>query len=408
MSKNKILIPEFRFPEFANDDDWVEKKLGEIAENLDSRRVPITSTQREVGHIPYYGASGIIDYVKDYIFNEMLLCISEDGANLIDRNYPIAFSISGRTWVNNHSHVLKFKNINIQKIVETYINSINIEKFLTGMAQPKLNRGKLDIIPIPLPKNLEEQQKIASCLSSLDEMIAAHGQKLELFKDHKKGLMQNLFPQQGEKVPKYRFPKFVNDSEWEVKTLGNYLIRPPEYGINAPAVPYSDKLPTYLRITDISEDGRFLSNDKVSVDREVTENNYLSEGDIVLARTGASVGKSYRYRNEDGRLVFAGFLIRVKTYAPELNSDFLFQFFSTNQYWKWVSFISARSGQPGINGTEYSSMPISLPPTIKEQQEIASCLSTLDELIAAQAKNIEQLKLHKKGLMQGLFPKMND
>ena len=98
---------------------------------------------------------------------KFLLCISEDGANLIDRNYPIAFTITGKTRVNNHAHVLKFENYYTQILVEEYINYINIEGFLTGMAQPKLNRGKLDIIPIPLPKNPKEQQCIASCLSAV-------------------------------------------------------------------------------------------------------------------------------------------------------------------------------------------------------------------------------------------------
>jgi type I restriction enzyme S subunit len=187
-------VPNYRFPEFLEDGDWVEKKLGDIAENLDSKRIPITSNQREKGETPYYGASGIIDFVKDYIYNDELLCISEDGANLVDRNYPIAFTIRGKTWVNNHAHVLKFENPRTHILVEKYINSINVEPFLTGAAQPKLNRGKLDIVPIPLPKNPKEQQKIASCLSSLDDLITAQTEKIAQLKLHKKGLMQGLFP----------------------------------------------------------------------------------------------------------------------------------------------------------------------------------------------------------------------
>jgi type I restriction enzyme S subunit len=187
-------VPNYRFPEFLEDGEWVEKKLGDIAENLDSKRIPITSNQREKGETPYYGASGIIDFVKDYIYNDELLCISEDGANLVDRNYPIAFTIRGKTWVNNHAHVLKFENPRTHILVEKYINSINVEPFLTGAAQPKLNRGKLDIVPIPLPKNPKEQQKIASCLSSLDDLITAQTEKIAQLKLHKKGLMQGLFP----------------------------------------------------------------------------------------------------------------------------------------------------------------------------------------------------------------------
>ena len=217
--------------------------------------------------------------------------------------------------------------------------------------------------------------------------------------------MQNLFPQKGQKVPNYRFPEFKKDREWVEEKLGDCLLQKPEYGINAPAVPFSDSLPTYLRITDISEEGNFLSEGKVSVDREVIANDYLSEGDIVLARTGASVGKSYKYRKKDGELVFAGFLIRVKPNPKRLNSELLFQILATSNYWEWVRAVSDRSGQPGINGTQYSNMPIDLPPKVEEQQKIASCLSALDELITAQTEKIEQLQHHKKGLMQGLFPK---
>jgi len=187
-------VPKRRFEEFRESEEWEIKSLGNIAENLDFKRIPITGNIREKGDVPYYGASGIIDYVKDFIFDETLLCISEDGANLVDRNYPIAFSISGRTWVNNHTHVLRFEKVFTQVMVENYLNSINLEDFLTGMAQPKLNRSKLDIIPIPLPKSEVEQQKIADCLSSLDELITAQTQKIEELKKHKKGLMQGLFP----------------------------------------------------------------------------------------------------------------------------------------------------------------------------------------------------------------------
>ena len=186
-------VPQLRFPEFRDAEEWNINVLDKLGENLDYKRVPISERDRTYGNIPYYGASGIVDYIDDFIFDEDLLCISEDGANLVSRTYPIAFPISGMTWVNNHAHVLKFNNFYTQVLVENYLNSINLEEFLTGMAQPKLNRAKLDIIPIPLPEP-EEQQRIASCLLSIDDLITEHTQKLELLKGHKKGMMQQLFP----------------------------------------------------------------------------------------------------------------------------------------------------------------------------------------------------------------------
>ncbi|ENM3758877.1 restriction endonuclease subunit S [Vibrio cholerae] len=205
-------------------------------------------------------------------------------------------------------------------------------------------------------------------------------------------------------VPELRFPEFLNEGSWKNKLLGECLLGKPEYGINAPAVPYSHELPTYLRITDILENGQISQDKKVSVERDVIAKNYLDVGDIVLARTGASVGKSYKYREKDGKLVFAGFLIRIKPDERKLNSEFLFQYLFTEQYWKWVSVNSARSGQPGINGNEYSLLSIPVPTQIEEQQKVADCLSSMDDLITTNIKKLESLELHKKGLMQKLFP----
>lgn len=185
-------------------------------------------------------------------------------------------------------------------------------------------------------------------------------------------------------------------------------MKSPDYGVNAAAVPFSDQLPKYLRITDISEDGRYLPEKQVSVDIEATDGNYLDEGDIVLARTGASVGKSYQHRKEDGRLVFAGFLIRVRPHPKKLVSTYLANFLTTNQFWKWVAVTSARSGQPGINSTEYSALSVPLPPSRLEQQRIASCLSSLDARITDETQKLEAFKLQKRGLMQQLFPSQEE
>ena len=209
-------------------------------------------------------------------------------------------------------------------------------------------------------------------------------------------------------APKLRFPEFRDAPDWEEVSLGTFLVRAPDYGLNAAAVPFSGTLPTYIRITDINSDGQFAPCPRVSVDIGADEEQYLRDGDIVLARTGASVGKSYRYREEDGRLVYAGFLIRVRPNPQRLLSQFLAAYLSTGSYWDWVRLTSARSGQPGINGAEYASMPLPLPPNgraLAEQQKIANCLGSLDDLIAADGRKLEALRQHKQGLVQQLFPR---
>jgi type I restriction enzyme S subunit len=194
----------------------------------------------------------------------------------------------------------------------------------------------------------------------------------------------------------------VIPEDWDVLPLGECLVGRPSYGINAAAVPYSDALPVYIRITDISEDGRFSPDKFVSVKSEQACNYYLSDGDIVFARTGASVGKSYRYNPKDGALVFAGFLIRVMPDANKLHPAFAAAYVTTGNYWRWVRLMSMRSGQPGINGNEYSQLPIPLPP-LPEQCAIAQALSDVDELLGSLEKMIAKKRDLKQAAMKHLL-----
>jgi type I restriction enzyme S subunit len=183
-----------------------------------------------------------------------------------------------------------------------------------------------------------------------------------------------------------------------VKKLKDCCLIKGEYGINAAAVEYSNELPTYIRITDIDDDGNYSGIKKVSVNDENSSNFLLSTGDIVFARTGATVGKTYLYDSRDGELVFAGFLIRFRPNGKILLPQHLKYFTSTNLYWNWVKTVSMRSGQPGINAEEYGSINLPLPP-LPEQKAIAGLLSSWDEAIANTHTLIVQKELLKKWLM---------
>lgn len=161
-----------------NKKGWEVKKLSTICKNLDSNRRPITATDREKGEIPYYGASGIVDYVKDYIFDGDYLLVSEDGANLIMRSTPIAFPIQGKTWVNNHAHVLKFINKETQKFVEYYINSLDISDLVTGCAQPKLTQANMNNINVFYPP-LSLQQQFAEKVEAIEKQKLMLKQSIE-------------------------------------------------------------------------------------------------------------------------------------------------------------------------------------------------------------------------------------
>ena len=160
-------IELFGDPE-TNPKGWTRERLDQICENLDSRRVPITSTDRKAGNYPYYGASGIVDYVKDYIFDEDILLISEDGANLVMRSTPIAFSVSGKVWVNNHAHVVRFESKATQKYIEICFALTDISGSITGTAQPKLNQAKLNAMMFCVPP-IELQEQFATFVEQTDK-----------------------------------------------------------------------------------------------------------------------------------------------------------------------------------------------------------------------------------------------
>ena len=200
-------------------------------------------------------------------------------------------------------------------------------------------------------------------------------------------------------VPNLRFPEFKG--EWEETTLGKCVIQPLDYGMNAAAITY-DGENKYIRITDIDEQSsQYISDSPVSPAGQLLDKYIVEENDILFARTGASTGKTYLYKKKDGKLYFAGFLIRAKI-KTECNSTFIFAQTKTVRYYKWVRFMSIRSGQPGVNSQEYASYRFLIPQK-EEQDKIATFLSLLDSRIEAQIKIIEDLKKLKSSLLDLLF-----
>lgn len=255
--------PQSQFLEMFGNPNYNEKglpttSLSKIADNWDSKRIPITSGNRISGIYPYYGASGIVDYVHDYVFDDKLLLISEDGANLKDRVTPIAFTVEGKCWVNNHAHILKFEDEDSRIYVEYFINYLNVEKYLTGMAQPKLNQERMNAIPITDPCE-DYKKQFASIVRQADKS------KFDSFKS--------------------QFLEMFGNEKWEQKCLGeigtftrgggfqksDYV----EHGI--PCIHYG-QIHTkfgpfiYSHFTEISEDLR-------------PKTKFASKGDLIIAIT---------------------------------------------------------------------------------------------------------------------------
>lgn len=267
-----------------------------------------------------------------------------------------------------------------------------------GSTRQRISRKNLGQIPVPVPP-LPEQQRIAEILTAVDDSIRAGERVIEQTERVKKGLMEELLTgglgsaaiERGE-VPE----------GWERRTLQSLCSEKPEYGANAPKEQYDPTLPRYVRITDITGDGHLSEDTKVSLSRAKAEGYILNEGDLLFARSGATVGKSYVHRNENGECAFAGYLIRFKLRREEALHEWAKYVFQSKRYLDWVRDSQRAGAQPNINAKEYGSYEVLKPP-MPEQQRIASILTSIDEQIAAERKHVEQQKRLKRGLMDDLL-----
>ena len=268
-----------------------------------------------------------------------------------------------------------------------------------GSTVNNLNKALVGNTNVTVP-NIKEQQQIGEYFSNLDNLITLHQRKYSKLLNVKKSMLEKMFPKNGSNIPEIRFKGFTDP--WEQRKLGE-LSSSFEYGLNAAAKEY-DGENKYIRITDIDDESReFKQEDITSPDTDLSsaENYKLSEGDILFARTGASVGKSYIYKASDGLVYYAGFLIRARI-KPEYNSEFVFQNTLTGNYEKFIKVTSMRSGQPGVNAQEYSQYQIMMP-SKPEQDKISDCLRNLDNLITLHQRELEKLQNIKKSMLEKMF-----
>jgi len=190
--------------------------------------------------------------------------------------------------------------------------------------------------------------------------------------------------------------------DWEARELGDLCVNKPEYGANVSAIEFQEGLPRYVRITDINDNGTLISTGVKSIRKEDAKGYQLGDGELIFARSGATVGKTYLYRKSDGPCAFAGYTIRFKPNPSYLLPDFLFQFTHSSFYYQWVKGVLRAGAQPNINGSEYSGLILPVPP-IKEQDRIISILSSVDALASKISEEIEKTKELKKGLMHQLL-----
>ena len=395
------LVPKLRFPEFREIQGWGIEEVGDLLDesrtpsllNDPSRRITVRLHLQGVEHREHRGTestestnnfcrkAGQFIYGKQNIHKGAFGIISEqlDGFET-SQDLP-CFDFKSRCcpqWL--------YYNFATEAVYGP------LELKMTGTGSKRLNEKTFLSLPIAIP-SYPEQQKIAEFLSSVDECMVAQARKVDALKTLKKGLMQQLFPREGETLPRLRFPEFQNAGEWEVQRL--------------------DELARYengkAHENDISENGRYIVvNSKfISTEGEVRKFSnegfcVADEGDVLMVLSdvpnGRAIAKCYFVESDDLYTVNQ----RICRIQPtKVNGRFLFYVLDRNSY-----FLDFDDGikQTNLRKEDVVGFPLCVPPQPDEQQRIADCLTSLDDLIAVQTQKLEALKTHKKGLMQQLFP----
>ena len=385
------LVPKLRFPKFRDIPAWSSSHLDSVCEVLNKRRVPITKKDRKAGPFPYYGASGIVDYVDDYIFDERLILVGEDGAKWGPFEQT-AFIADGKCWVNNHAHVLRSVSL-IDSLLEAYLVRSDLGRYVTGTAPPKLTLAKLKTIPIPVPSSPAEQQKIADCLGSLDDLIAAEDRKLEALRQHKQGLMQQLFPQPGETQPILRFPEFRDSAGWQKVSLSCLLTFQNGYPFSSSNFGEERLGLRLIRNRDLRSEDRV-----VYYDGHPLPDFIVNDGDLLVGMDGDFTPcvwhKGTGLLNQ-----------RVGRILPRGKGDLRFLGYLLEIHLKVVQEDTARTTVKHLSSRTVEGMVVHAP-NPDEQQHIANGLSALDICIHQQVAKLDAIQMHKQGLLQQLFPSL--
>lgn len=393
--KKKTMVPKLRFPEFREAEEWVKKQLKDACQMQSGKFVSASEIyeNRNKDLYPCYGGNGLRGYTKSYTHNGQYSLIGRQGA--LCGNVTLA---SGKFHATEHALVATPKEGIDNDWLYYKLLYLELNQYATGQAQPGLSVENLEKVDIVVPRKEPEQQKIAATLSSLDDLISAQSEKIKALKAHKKGLMQQLFPAEGERAPRVRFGEFEGKGAWEEKALGDAFNF--KQGIQCPVEEQSlsemDGYVRFIRIVDLTK-----NDEPIRYIKNPGSEHLIDTNDLFMVRYGTPGLVGYNFKG-----VIANNLFRI---IPKSNHKVFnkFYYFVFNHLQEKIISLSGSSTMPALNFTTLNSLSVPYP-TISEQQKIADCLSSLDDLIAAQSQKLEALKAHKKGLMQQLFPNVTE
>ncbi len=386
-------------------DGYKDSSLGMIPKNWDVGKLYDVMTIRhgkdqkkittENGKYPILGTSGEIGRTDSFLYDKPSVLIGRKGT--IDRPQYMETPF----WTIDTLFYSEVTTGVLAKWLYFYFQTINWKLYNEASGVPSLSSKTISNIPIIIPP-LPEQQKIADILTTVDDKLENIESQIAEYISLKTGLMQQLLTK-GIGHEKFVDSEFGNmPVDWKVIKLGDLLSRKPEYGASAASIKYSFDCLRYIRITDIDENGNLIDANIAGVDKTDGKGYLLNHNDILIARTGNTVGKSYIHKQKNGESAYAGYLIRFVTNPDKLLPSYLFQFIHSPYYWKWVKSTLRTGAQPNINSNEYQNLPIPLPP-IKEQQTIVDILLSVDDKLESLQQKKEECSKLKRGLMEQLL-----
>lgn len=412
-NKQNTALPKLRFPEFRTAGSWIEYHLSEISSRIVKKvgalsltPISITAGEGFVSQVEKFGRDISGQQYKNYlILNKGEFAYNKGNSKKYPQGCIYKLKEFEQVAAPNAFICFRLTNNHVANFYQGYFDANahgkQLQRFITSGARSDglLNVSPLDFFSIKfLSPKKEEQQKIADCLSSVDELITAQSQKIESLQKHKKGLMQQLFPAEGETVPRVRFAEFHKEAHWDNKTIGEVC------SLFSGGTPHTSNKEYY--------GGRIPFIRSAEIDKNYTDLHLTTEGlknsaaklvckgDILFALYGANSGEVALAKLE-GAINQAVLCLKSK-----IDNRFIYQYLLSVKSKIISKYI--QGGQGNLSGEIVKSVEISIPFLPKEQQKIADCLSSLDELITTETQKLDLFKTHKKGLMQQLFPAMDE
>ena len=399
MAKELKNIPKLRFPEFIKLGDWEKKKIESII-SQESSTMAMNKLELQKEGFPVYGADGLIGYINDFQQEEEYISMVKDGSgvgklNLCQEHSSILGTLTALKSKDSKRYFLKW--------IYYLLNTLDFSSYVKGAGIPHIYYSDIKHKCIYIP-SFSEQEKIADCLSSLDDYINATQEKIEILQSHKKGLMQQLLPALGKIMPQKRLPKFGKSKKWSPNSMDEmFEIRNGYTPSKSNPKFWENGTIPWFRMEDIREHGHILSDSIQHITKEAVKGKGLFPANSIIVATTATIGEHALIIVDSLANQQFTFLTKRKSFDNQIDMKYFYYYMYIID--EWCKQHTNGGGFASIDMNGFKRLSVSLP-SPEEQKEIAECFTSIDDLIDSTKQKLVMLQEHKKGLIQQLFPRI--